>query len=370
MSLPRGPVESVQSWYAGSRLAIYILTVIVWGASGPPRCHLFVSRCKEKSPPYSLYVWRHLLREILDLTNVEKIEWWSDGGKHFRGQVPIASMVMNGIDELCKRSSLIANFEVGINFGVSAHFKNACDGAQAHAKAALAEMSKKTVISTLSQYVERAQKLYADFQERPGATSRMPAKFHLLWPREQKAKFVADYCRQFTAASYKEQIGVCQSWLGRLNGTRRIPNPLYENKNRQLTGIRFTALMLASQRATSELSCLPVVCPVAAPAVDEVDVDCDAEAEVLAEAAELCPAGDIVVPVGEKMMDGWMFSYRKNEPELAPFSKWRSRFTKHREKWQRSGIALQMPQARRPVADQLALQRAWRDRRLAAKAAR
>ena len=278
-------------------------------------------------------------------------------------------MISNGMNELCKRSKLIANFEVGINYGVPAHFKNACDGAQAHAKAALTEMSKKSVISTLSQYVERAQQLYAEFQDRPGATQRMPSIFHLFWPRENKHEFVKSWCRQFTPASYKEQISICQSWVGRLNDTRRIPNPLFEDKHRCLTAIKFSARMLSSARCTKERTCLPVLCDIAIAAADAEECEAEGDAEVVAEAAELNPEGDVVIPVGEKMQDGWMCSYRKNEPELASLSKFRVRFSKAREKWQKSGIGLQLPQARRPVSDQLALQRVWRERRRAAKVA-
>ena len=320
-----------------------------------------------------MYAWRHLLREIMDLKDCEEICWWSGGGKHFRGQVPLATMICNGIEQLCTKSGLRYNFEVGINYGVPAHFKNACDGAQAHAKAALSEMSKKEVISSLEEYVERAQRLYADFQDRPGATTRMPARFHLFWPREQKSKFIADYCKQVTAASYKEQIGVCRSWSGRLNDTRRIGRPLFADKNRVLTAINFSARMLASQKLNKERACLPTLCDIPAAAADpadpaEADPECDEE--IAAAAAELCPAGELAVPAGEKMMDGWLCSYRKSEPEKAAFSKWRARYSRMRVKWWSSGVGLQLPQARRPVADQLALQRPWRERRKAAMVAR
>ena len=142
MTLPRGPIESQQSWYAGSRLGIYILTTILWGASGPPVAHLYVGRCKEKSAPYSMYCFRQLLSDHMDLSQVEDLTWWSDGGRHFRATVPISTMLVNGMAALCSRSEIQIPHEVQVNFGVPAHFKNTCDGAQAHARHGLDEMAR------------------------------------------------------------------------------------------------------------------------------------------------------------------------------------------------------------------------------------
>ena len=50
MTLPRGPVDTVDVWYAGSRSALCICGVFCWGAGCPPggKMYHFVSRVKEK----------------------------------------------------------------------------------------------------------------------------------------------------------------------------------------------------------------------------------------------------------------------------------------------------------------------------------
>ena len=52
LTLPRGPCETQQSWYATARLGVYITTVVLWGTGaskdGSPIIQFFVSRCKEK----------------------------------------------------------------------------------------------------------------------------------------------------------------------------------------------------------------------------------------------------------------------------------------------------------------------------------
>lgn len=307
MTLPRGPMESVQSWYAGARLGVYILTCICWGTSGRPACHFLVSRCKEKSPPYSMCGFRYLLQEACKLDDCEDLVWWSDGGKHFRSCVPLATMVCQGLSALCSRSSQVCTHQVDINYGVPAHFKNCCDGAQAHAKAALTEMARGEVVSTLEQYVQRAQKLFGEYSEAVGGDRKMPCRYHLFWPAEEKSSFVKTYCRLFAPSSYLEQIGVCQAWSGRLKDIRRRDRPLFETAgDRTLTAINFTARMLSGQKAVKERSCQPklIDIPVAAPEVAEAaaEVECEVEAEA-ADAAEVAP-GDIVIPVGEN--DEWM----------------------------------------------------------------
>ena len=125
LTLPRGPTETSQSWYANARLGVYICSAVTWSASAPPHMHMFVSRCKEKSAPYSLTIFRHLIESILDLRHARRIEWWSDGGRHFRSAAAIATMCLRGLEQIDKRSEhKDFNPCMAINFGCPNRFKN------------------------------------------------------------------------------------------------------------------------------------------------------------------------------------------------------------------------------------------------------
>ena len=117
-------------------MGVYVCTVIIWGAGvGAPQIHYFIGRCKEKSAPYSLSIWKQVLENYVDFAGVRDICWWSDGGRHFRANQPIATMSVRGVEYICKRTAVDpTNFSCDLNFGVPSHFKNHCDGAQAHLK--------------------------------------------------------------------------------------------------------------------------------------------------------------------------------------------------------------------------------------------
>ena len=58
---------------------------------------------------------------------------WSDGGRHFRSNGGIATTSMTLMQHMCTFSTATAHgHSVDICFGVPAHFKNLCDGSQAH----------------------------------------------------------------------------------------------------------------------------------------------------------------------------------------------------------------------------------------------
>ena len=361
MTLPRGPIESQQSWYAGSRLGCYILTCILWGSTGSPVCHLFVIRCNETSAPYSMWVWQHLLQQYVNLEDTEDIVWWSDGGRHFRAAMPIGTMLVQGVRELCAHSKHKVLHEMSINFGVPAHFKNSCDGAQAHARAALTEMAKTKTIKTLEQYVAGATELYSEFSEQ---SSRMPARFHLVFPTTPRKDFVASYCRLFK--TLPEQISVCQSWSLRLNDIRRRGNPVFENSARVLKALTLRANMISGMTCPASRATLPTLVDIpVGPEPEEADEDAAAEEdehELAADAPDLGPDG-VVIPVDSMRKEGWLCSYRRHCPESRDFASWRKRFSRMRAKWQKSGVPLKAPQMRRPIAEQLALQKDWRVRK-------
>ena len=181
MTLPRGPTESTQSWYASARLGVYVLTTILWGqgAAAGPTIHYFIGRCKEKSAPYSLAAWEFCLEKLLDLSGVSDLMWWSDGGRHFRAACPISTMSARGVEMLCRHSDVTDHCHtVDLAYGVPSHFKNQCDGAQASLKGLLAEVCKKRKVSTIEDMVQLCRMKYEEYAKDPKRKTRYPAVFH------------------------------------------------------------------------------------------------------------------------------------------------------------------------------------------------
>ena len=78
-TLPRGPRESSNTWYANARLAFGTLVFFVWGqnmrATGTWTSCL--SRCLEKGALYSIACLKHIM-SLIDLTNVTDVTFWSN----------------------------------------------------------------------------------------------------------------------------------------------------------------------------------------------------------------------------------------------------------------------------------------------------
>ena len=374
ITLPRGPQESTQSYYAGSRLGVYVCTVFLWGAGvGAPQVHYFISRCKEKSPPYSLSIWRHVLATFVNFAGVRDICWWSDGGKHFRANQPIATMSVRGVEHICKHSARDAdNFSCDINFGVPSHFKNHCDGAQAQLKNILNELAKRDTISEMPQFIREARRLYTEFAEDKTRVQRMPAQFHDYFPLDLKSRVTADYTICFAPATFIEPIMVCQTWSCRLNDKRRRNDPTFLNGADVFTALDFRAAMLRDgTRVPADRSCHPRKLNVADAAFAM------AAAEEAEEGEEAMPVGELaaefhdvhgehgngLIAMATTLHNEWQCSYRSVMPEKKAFSAWRDRWTRHRLRWQASRVKLVGAQERRPVAEQLALQRGWKAKR-------
>ena len=160
---------------------MYVLTMLVWGAGfdAAPTVHYWIGRCKEKSGPYSLSAWKFAMESLCDLSAVKDIVWWSDVGRHFRANLPIATMCTQGIKSLCDRS-LVEDHPHGMSlcFGLPSHFKNHADGAQAALKGLLAEVCKQRTISTIEDMIKFCRLKYEEYVADPSRKPRMKSVFH------------------------------------------------------------------------------------------------------------------------------------------------------------------------------------------------
>ena len=326
-----------------------------------------VSRCKEKSFPYSLTTMRKVLEEIVDLSQARRVEWWSDGGKHFRSVATISTMVLRIIEQLCLRSQLPAvNPTATICYGLPKHFKNVCDGGHSYVRGLISQAAMKSTISTLKQFVDACRTLHAEHRASavPLRKCKLPITFHDYFPSMEKSEFCKSYIRCFKPASFIESVGVCQCFEGRLNDRRRMPNPLYKSPTGVYTAIDFRSAMLHNgQVCPAERVCLPLDDPDAVVCAD-AEPDAAAEEEEAQEAEEdyayaVAEPANGVIAMNTSLHMGWRSPYRKLQPESRAFAEWSPRWTRARKRWEAASIRLLLARTRRSVSDQLALQEKW-----------
>ena len=232
MTLPRGPEETTQSWYASARLGVYICTVVLWTSTCRPRVLFFCSRVKEKGASYSCSIFKALSDKYIDWSRAHSLVVWSDGGKHFRCNATISTITLRGLEALVAKSELGGLNTVDICFGVPNHFKNRCDGAQAYCRAVLEEARKAEKISDIGEMIKQSRRIHAEHRADPSKENvleRMPCEWIDFFPDQGKKEFRRSYMFEFHQSTFLQPIQVCQAWQGRLNDVRRKAMVLYSN---------------------------------------------------------------------------------------------------------------------------------------------
>ena len=84
-TLPIGPNEVGDLWYANNRLGYTTFTAMVWGAAFEGKRHFFtyITRVVERTTTFTVALLQDLVTR-LDLSKTTHIGWWSDVGVHFR----------------------------------------------------------------------------------------------------------------------------------------------------------------------------------------------------------------------------------------------------------------------------------------------
>ena len=303
----------------------------------------------------------------LDVRNIKTACIWSDGGKHFRSACAISTVATRTLAKLCAEGSAEVRCPaVDIVFGIPAHFKNMCDGAQSHVRRGLAEIAKRELVSDIPQFIEKSAELWQTYQADPRRPSRLSATWVDFFPTVHKSNFVEQFCIQFHRSAFTEQISVCQCWTLRLNDQRRRGNPLYVDKKNVMTGVKFYASMLRDgRRVASERICIPKV----EPPCEQPELEDMQKLEQRSEAEEFASgfaeAGSEEIGIAVKEVLGWSCSYRSAQPEKQSFAHWRARWTKARQSW--ISVPLEAPRHRRPQEEQRKRQEEWRQNRLVRK---
>ena len=138
----------------------------------------FVSRCKEKGAAYSMAVHDFVSEHLIDWSQCGRSVVWSDGGKHFRSQAAIATVLCRQVSWLCSSGSAAYKTpSTEVNFGLACHFKNQCDGCQAQLRECLKEaalgMPAGEVIADPQTMIEKCRRIYDERQVAVAPGSRI-----------------------------------------------------------------------------------------------------------------------------------------------------------------------------------------------------
>ena len=117
------------------------------------------AECARSPAPYSLFVFRHVLTKLCDLSTAKDITWRSDGGRHFRSATSISTMAARGVSLLCDRSSHTDHCHVAeVNFGIPCHCSTIVT-AQSQLRQILHQVCKKKIVSGVSDMVTECRNI-------------------------------------------------------------------------------------------------------------------------------------------------------------------------------------------------------------------
>ena len=292
MTLPLGPEEHRDVWYANARLGVAVWSAWCWGSGCSPlgRWITCCSRVVEHSSLLGVCLLRFALSR-LDLSGATDICIWSDVGRHFRANANLGTA--------CEFFPAEFKADLHLNFGLGAHFKNVCDPHFMQLKKLRDNAASRTMLSDVPDMVEALTREHAESMLRGNISP--PEEFHDYWPPPKKDVI-------HTKLSLKHlpcQISNCYSWsITRTDKKKRVNMRGIGERSHLLTGVKLTANLISG----ASRKCAANVMPTVADAGDDAD---DAEEDPLLDDAETPES----VALGTKEWAGWRLSYRKQTPE-------------------------------------------------------
>jgi hypothetical protein len=291
------------------------------------------------------------------LSGVEVLTQWSDGGPHFRcnrslstvaSRAPELLLEAHGLERTREEKNLYTSDQA---FGMPAHFKNSVDGDFSYVRSLVDEAARKKPIYTIEDLVQRCRTIDAENIEMRGhaAHDYFFIDYFPKWSKDEMLKWT----RRFTPASFKVGIRTSQAFQSKTNDCRRSSQFFGTGaRSNTLTALDFRATMLHDNRVSGDYKCLPEVSVSSAldPECEIVDGAEDFQALLTAEAAELFAgepdaqpellAGNARASMGEKIVNGWMTSYRTSHPEKMEPTAWAQRFLRQKKKFTEARVPL------------------------------
>jgi len=344
LTLPIGPAEVGEQWYANARLGVGICGFYLWGESLDERgeWYLYCSRVLEHNSEYTMaLVWDLFERiQLKHRDSVVKLVSWADTGPHFRSYKVLASLGVL-VPETYKKN-------IVVNWGPEKHMKGIVDGKFAQVDSAKNDAATRHDIATVAELVRALQE---DYDQRKIVDNTLPKETFLEFlPGPREDVVIRDFATP-KAAHGGIGIKACYSWEFSLINRRRASvfgRGAHENT---ATNLKAYCRVLPGRAEATDVCFTPVLAPLgAAPAGRPEDDDDDAPGDVEpgapavdgapaepgAPAAAAAPAvfveapGD--APEEAKLINGWRVSYRTTAPEKQPYTKFRRRL-QQRTRW-------------------------------------
>jgi hypothetical protein len=156
LTLPVGPIQVQDSYYAGSRLGIATYGAFCWGTPlDNPTYVGLVGRCIETGAQLSIAALQQVISLLPEdcLGRTQKICCWSDSGSHFRSWGYLGSLAAE-LGEGRRRS-------VVLRWLAEHHGKSRCGGLFGHLGQAVREAAKGELLTEVSQAVAAARRYSA-----------------------------------------------------------------------------------------------------------------------------------------------------------------------------------------------------------------
>ena len=120
-TLPLGPDEGGEWWYANARLSVTLLVICVWGRDRAPTYHTYASHCLEQTSEFAVSCLIDLQKRLGGAGQWKRHVMFSDVGNHFRSAYALGYW---GVELL--KCQVVE--ETKWIFAPEGHGKGVCDG--------------------------------------------------------------------------------------------------------------------------------------------------------------------------------------------------------------------------------------------------
>ena len=254
ITLPQGPAEVSNLWYARARLGVANLACYIWGAGigASGKWITLCSRVLEKPAEYSVAcLWKIL--SMIDLSATSTLSFWSDTGPHFRAYKVLAT-------QGCKITEKY-KVNVIVNFGAEHHMKHMCDGYFANLNHTLRQKTAEQMVATVSDLVQVYKEAYEATTQWAGGG--LAEQTFVEWFPPEKKETV---CVNFTVMSQRPGIKTCHCWEFKVLRRDRVN---YFGRGtaaaHKATNIRGYCRMLSGRSSATDFSFVPVIATAAEP---------------------------------------------------------------------------------------------------------
>ena len=172
-TLPLGPDEGGQWWYANARLGVTLLVIYVWGIGLTPTHHAYCSHTMDQTPEFVVACLQDLHKKIGGASKWRRHVMFSDVGHHFRATYTLGFWGTH----LHKQDGVEETRWV---FAPDGHGKGVCDGQGGRITQWLQTLAKKHVISDLKTFCKLLKGIAQEGEKRnPDGTKSL---FHVFVP--------------------------------------------------------------------------------------------------------------------------------------------------------------------------------------------